>query len=250
MDVIGQDRVKEILENKVSHFIILVGQKGQGKETLAKYVSEITDSTFFKLSTPKMEEVRHIIDKSYRLTNKELYYIKGEISKRVENALLKIIEEPPAFAYFVIGTVEVSRLLPTILSRAQVILLSPYTREQLGKVTDNELILKLAENIGHIKQLEQVDVEKLYETGVKIINNINRVSAANVFNIIDHLEDYLERDNLDLVFLVLYHLYEEKGKKGHDVEEELMILNKYQHLIKNRLVKPEKALNSMFLHLR
>ena len=42
-----------------------------------------------------------------------------------QNALLKILEEPPAEAIILFGTTSTNQLLPTVLSRCQVILLDP-----------------------------------------------------------------------------------------------------------------------------
>jgi replication-associated recombination protein RarA len=248
MEVIGQDKIKKVLYNKVNHFIVLIGQKGQGKTTLAKYITDITGSIYYELENPKVDEIREVINKSYRLTQKELYFIKGNLSKRVENSLLKIIEEPPNLAYFIISTVETSRLLPTILSRAQTLVLEPYTKEHLQQVADNKLILEVANNIGQVKELEEINVNKLYEICDKIVNNVKEVSAANIFNIVNHLEDFTE--NLNLIFLMLYHIYEEELKKGENVYKELLVLNHYQSLINKGIVDKVKSLEFMFLELR
>ena len=248
MEVIGQEKTIKLLNNKVNHFIILIGNRGQGKTTLAKYIADITDSIYYEFESPKMNEVRQVIEKSYRLTQKEVYFIKGNLTRKVENALLKIIEEPPTLAYFIIGTVEGSKLLPTIISRAQTIILEPYTKEQLEQVTDNNLILEVADNIGQIRELEQINVRQLHDICAKIVNNVKTVSVANVFNILNHLEDFM--DKVDLVFLMLYYLYEVRLKKGEDVYKELLTLSHYQNLINKKVVHKQKALEFMFLTLR
>ncbi len=50
------------------------------------------------------------------------------------NALLKVLEEPPAGAYFILTAAHAGSVLPTIRSRAQVYRLQPLSREQVAEV--------------------------------------------------------------------------------------------------------------------
>ncbi|MCK5077196.1 MAG: DNA polymerase III subunit delta', partial [Calditrichia bacterium] len=55
--------------------------------------------------------------------DKKIVIIQDIETMRVEgaNALLKVLEEPPPYVYFILITSKISRILPTILSRCQLI---------------------------------------------------------------------------------------------------------------------------------
>lgn len=58
------------------------------------------------------------------------------MGQQAQNAFLKLLEEPGVNTHFILLTHEASRLLPTIVSRAQQIELSPITREQSEALLD------------------------------------------------------------------------------------------------------------------
>src|SRR5947208_292241 len=47
------------------------------------------------------------------------------LTEAAANSLLKVLEEPPHYAFFILLTPHPARLLPTILSRSQIVRLSP-----------------------------------------------------------------------------------------------------------------------------
>lgn len=49
----------------------------------------------------------------------------------VQNKLLKVLEEPPAGAYFLLGATAEHSVLPTVLSRAKKFSVSPFTEEEI-----------------------------------------------------------------------------------------------------------------------
>jgi DNA polymerase-3 subunit delta' len=57
------------------------------------------------------------------------------LNPQAANALLKILEEPPARTYFVLLVNEISQLLPTLRSRVQVVRFAPLTPAQLQQVS-------------------------------------------------------------------------------------------------------------------
>ncbi|MFZ2126446.1 MAG: AAA family ATPase [Candidatus Microsaccharimonas sp.] len=56
---------------------------------------------------------------------------------QAQNAFLKLLEEPGAHTHFVLLSHEPSRLLPTILSRVQILELRPITSEQSERLLDD-----------------------------------------------------------------------------------------------------------------
>jgi len=56
---------------------------------------------------------------------------------QAQNAFLKLLEEPGKGTYFILATHTPSRLLPTVLSRAQALDIRPVTSEQTKELLDN-----------------------------------------------------------------------------------------------------------------
>jgi DNA polymerase-3 subunit gamma/tau len=67
-----------------------------------------------------------------------------QLSKDATNALLKIMEEPPAYAVFILATTEANKMIPTVASRCQKFnfnrLNHDVIREKLQKICEKESI--------------------------------------------------------------------------------------------------------------
>lgn len=155
-DVVGHDQIIEYIQNavrldKVSHAYILNGERGSGKKLLAKMFAmtlqcergkdepcmechscrqalggnhpDIIRVTHDKPNSIGVEDIREQVNgdiavKPYAGPYK--IYIIDEADKmtvQAQNALLKTIEEPPAYAVIFLLTENADVLLPTILSR-------------------------------------------------------------------------------------------------------------------------------------
>ncbi|MFI3249562.1 MAG: hypothetical protein R3Y07_01200 [Eubacteriales bacterium] len=83
----------------------------------------------------KIEQVRDIRSDAVIRPNegkRKVYLLlrADELSEKVQNTLLKILEEPPASALFILATGESGGVIPTIRSRCQRIFLPPVEMEQ------------------------------------------------------------------------------------------------------------------------
>lgn len=155
-DVIGHNDIIEYVQNavkshKVSHAYIMNGERGAGKKMLASLFArtllcensdeepcgtckscmqaehnnnpDIIVVSHEKPNSISVDEIREqvnndIIMKPY--SNEYKVYIIPEADKMTEqaqNAILKTIEEPPAYAVIILLTENVDAMLPTILSR-------------------------------------------------------------------------------------------------------------------------------------
>ena len=86
----------------------------------------------------RVEQMRHIErEANYRpFEGKARVFIVDEADKLNENsanALLKVLEEPPSTSYLILITARPAMLLPTILSRCQVIRFSPLKPAEIEK---------------------------------------------------------------------------------------------------------------------
>lgn len=177
-DVIGQEQIKEHLQNaisinKVSHAYILNGERGSGKEYIAKVFSatlqcekgeiepcmechsckqtvsgnqpDIIFVSHEKPNTISVEDIRaqinnDIVIKPYSSPRKIYIINEGEkMTVQAQNALLKTLEEPPEYAVILILTANVDTLLPTILSRCVVLNMKPVPDDKIKKFLMEEL---------------------------------------------------------------------------------------------------------------
>ena len=86
-----------------------------------------------------VDAVREIRDDAFIIPNesdKKVYILKNahNMNDQAQNAILKILEEPPSYVYFIIVTTSKSTMLETVLSRVQV--LSLLSDE--GEITEKE----------------------------------------------------------------------------------------------------------------
>lgn len=80
-----------------------------------------------------IEQVRAIRSDAFIRPNegeRKVYFIKNadNLSEKVQNTLLKILEEPPKFVVFILSTGESVGVIPTVRSRCQVVHLAPPTQ--------------------------------------------------------------------------------------------------------------------------
>ena len=163
-DIIGHDMVKDHLQkaieyHKVSHAYILSGEEGMGRKTIARafattLLCEKSDKepcmqchsckqimsgnhpdviwvTHEKPASIGVDDIRvqindTIMVKPYSSGYK--IYMVDEAEKmtvQAQNALLKTIEEPPAYAVIILMTTNQEVFLPTILSRCIQLKLRP-----------------------------------------------------------------------------------------------------------------------------
>lgn len=177
-DIIGQEQLKEHLQNaismnKVSHAYIINGERSSGKEFVAKIFAmtlqcekqgtepcgechsckqamsqnhpDIIFVSHEKPNTIGVEDIRNQINndigiKPYSGPRKIYIMNEGEkMTVQAQNALLKTLEEPPGYAVILILTANVDAFLPTILSRCVVLNMKPVADELVKKYLMSEL---------------------------------------------------------------------------------------------------------------
>ena len=169
-ELIGQSIAKQRLGVPLTaepgHAFLLVGPPGIGKKTLGRefakgllcshptadggcgtcpnciYMREHTHPDYRELLvTPgekniKVAEVRSKILADVgimsQIASRKVYLIDADyLQEEGQNALLKTLEEPPKHVVFILTVSDVSKLLPTILSRTETVRLLPNTEEEV-----------------------------------------------------------------------------------------------------------------------
>lgn len=136
-------RTKQLTELYLAdkpHGILLVGDEGAGKETLARALAlEVSDDLYvIERQDDKQKIGIEQIQQLYGLTktNRSISVLvidAGNMTIDAQNAFLKLLEEPPNQIRFVMTSVSEDKLLPTICSRLQIIpVLRPHQSDLLA----------------------------------------------------------------------------------------------------------------------
>jgi DNA polymerase-3 subunit gamma/tau len=156
--VVGQASITNTLKNairnqQIAQAFLFTGPRGVGKTTCARIMAKtincenitpegeacntcpqclsFSKSSSFNIyeldaaSNNSVEDIRNLVDQ-VRIppqSGKYKVYIIDEVhmlSSAAFNAFLKTLEEPPAYAKFILATTEKHKIMPTILSRCQI----------------------------------------------------------------------------------------------------------------------------------
>lgn len=157
-DVVGQVAIKEILQYQVDsksnlNCYLFTGGAGTGKTTCARiFANELNGGQGLPIeidaaSNNGVEQVRKIIDEAKYKSLDSTYkiYILDEVhmlSTGAWNAMLKLLEEPPAKTIFIMCTTDPQKIPATILSRVQRFdfqrIPTKLILERLGYILDEE----------------------------------------------------------------------------------------------------------------
>ena len=199
----------QIEREKFPRFSIIIGEKGSGKHTLIWDIATTLGCAVAFVS-PKADEVRDVIENSYKVELPIIYAFTDcdNMSSASANALLKVTEEPPRNAYFILTCENLDNLLSTIRSRGVTYMMEPYQyndkcdylETQPNRIDDDTMtfILDVASNIGEIKTLLNIDVAEFSKYVELVIDNIAEVSGSNAFKIADKVAFKDESDKYDL----------------------------------------------------
>ena len=157
---------------------------------VAKYIASELSLVYSECEI-RTEAVREVIDSAYNSTTNVFYcFANADVMKvQAKNAMLKITEEPPENAYFCLTLCDDSTLLDTIRSRANVIYLDGYTKDELkeyyymgtyGNKSECDLFCSICDTPGEIDMLTQYGVE-FYDYVKLVADNIAEVEPANAF---------------------------------------------------------------------
>lgn len=222
-DVKGQDHIVTTLKNqikadRIGHAYLFCGTRGTGKTTVAKIFAKavncenpedgspcgkcptcqaIADGSSMNVveldaaSNNGVDDVRQIRDEvEYRPTmGKYKVFIIDEVhmlSKAAFNALLKTLEEPPAYVLFILATTERHMIPATIMSRCQ-----KYDFHRISIDT-------IADRLSELMEQENIQVEP---KAIRYIAKAGDGSMRDALSLLDqciafHLGEALTYDNV------------------------------------------------------
>ena len=238
-DIIGHDDIIRHLKNaietgKVSHSYIFTGEPGSGKKLLAgtfaaalqcesgesepcmtcdsckkvigKNHPDIITVTHEKPGSISIDEVRdqvvHDVDIKPYCSPYKIYIVDEaqKLSVQAQNALLKTIEEPPAYGIILLLTTNAASMLETILSRSIVLNMKPveseaFTSYMREKGVDEDKIPTLEKfsqgNIGKgLKLAQSDDFISMIQTIMLLLKTASKMPFSELLESIAKLEEY------------------------------------------------------------
>lgn len=247
-------------------FMIVSGVKGSGKATLAKEISRKMRAYFIECEL-SVDSVREAVKNCYKCAGPTVYLFRDadKMSTAAKNAMLKITEEPPRQAHFIVTVQNPENMLETLRSRATNIKMTPYSAEELDlyyhdhTLRKGSIIREVADTPGIMNQLEKIDVEELMDFCNAIIDNIQQVTGVNAFKIVQRirLKEEGQGHDPELFFHCMkYALMQrvmEEGRLSKEVIRLVRMLNttcKYHQEFNITGVKKDATLDMWVLEMR
>lgn len=234
-DVLGQDRVVNVLKNQVksgqiSHAYLFAGERGCGKTTCAKIFAKAInclnpidsspcgecencksieeESTMDVVemdaaSNRRIDDIRNLKETVVYPPNNLKYkvYIIDEahmITREAFNALLKIMEEPPSHLVFILATTEIEKIPKTILSRVQKFEFNKIGREDIIKQID---IILSDRNITIEQEAKELIVKKAkgaMRDALSILDQVLSIDKNNfTLNDVENILGLVDFESLD-----------------------------------------------------
>ena len=154
-----------------------------------------------------VDAMREIVSDAYIKpfeSKRKIYIIEnGELmTEQAQNAFLKMLEEPPEYAIFIILTVNSSLLLQTVISRCGIIRFSPvkkevikkYIREKYPEADADFLAGYAAGNIGKADEIMQRDdFFPLREASLRLVLPLVSVHKISAYKAAEFMEENKEK---------------------------------------------------------
>ena len=171
---------------KLPRFIVLVGELGSGRRTITQWVAQEMGARFIEVNRA-VEDIRNVVTQCYEVPDVTLYFIPdGDLmSAPAKSALLKVTEEPPMNAYFVISTVDADMLSPALVSRANVYHMDSYSMADISAFlndpsADIQLYSNCCNNGREVNLVKQWGTD-FFNFVTLVMDNIDVVSSSNAF---------------------------------------------------------------------
>ena len=240
--LLGNERLKQnlsgaISRGRLSHFYLISGAEGSGKHTLAQLLAAAALCTGSQKPCLQCSHCRKVMAHSHpdfitvddtehkyvpveliRSASADLYVQPNEADRKIylfpraqdmlppsQNALLKILEEPPSYGMFILLTDNAQALLPTVRSRCTELSLSalpdsillPQLQQAFPQATTEQLTGAMRRSGGYLGQAKRLleESENISETTAKFLQSFARSDALGIATVLVPMEKW-KRDML------------------------------------------------------
>ena len=252
--VVGQKAITSTLQNAIKNntlaqAFLFCGPRGVGKTTCARIMAKtincmnptpdmeacnecescksFNNSNSFNIyeldaaSNNSVDEIRNLVEQVRippQVGNYKIYIIDEVhmLSTSAFNAFLKTLEEPPAYAKFILATTEKHKIIPTILSRCQIFDFKRITSDDIAKhlsniavkegvIADEEALNIIAQKAdGALRDALSIFDQMVSFSGNNItykdvITNLNVLDYEYYFKMVDNI---LAKDNNSILLLL------------------------------------------------
>ena len=216
-----------------------------------------------KKSIP-IEEVRLLIQDAYIkpfLGNKKVYTIQDAhlMTVQAQNALLKLREEPPAYAVFLLLCENSSAIIPTILSRVRTVRFIPapagelkeFLKDKCAKEDLDFVVSCSGGSMGNALRIaEAAELKTLREAAAGVFFSLSCRDETKVFDAVQFLEQNKEQAEWILDFWMLLcrdALYESCGRPAYVLNQNFMkeIRSFSSHVTQKGLCRMEEHILTM-----
>lgn len=257
--VVGQGAITSTLQNAIKNnhlaqAFLFTGPRGVGKTTCARILAKtincenlaedlepcnkcesctsFNNNASFNIheldaaSNNSVDDIRHLVEQVRippQVGNYKVYIIDEVhmLSQAAFNAFLKTLEEPPAYAKFILATTEKHKIIPTILSRCQIFDFKRITvdsiADYLAYVAKEEHIETEIEALHIIAQKADGSLRDALSTFDQIVSysgsSITYKNVIENLNILDYeyyfkITDYLISNDISNLLLVFNEIIE------------------------------------------
>lgn len=250
---------------------MLTGPMGIGKATLAYKIAKMVygnvgdffivdiDRNIDKDGKPKPDgkvisvyTVRAMIDKMQMSSMSGDWRVilidsVDQLNTAASNAILKLLEEPPAKTLFLLVVHQLANVLPTVRSRARVEKMRPLTISQLRElcakfIPDDEIsteILKLSNgSFGKIANLKKSGGDAIYAELIEKLGD-KRTTSSDIMTISRKIAPYPELHGILLDAIAYFGLAELYPVATHAIAD-----------VKNVYLEPEIAIFKIIMEIR
>lgn len=275
-EIVGQEHVSHTLKNALqsdhlAHAFLFCGPRGVGKTSCARILAKVLncksptadfepcntcescksfkENTSFNIteldaaSNNSVEHIRALIEQVRFQPQQGKYkiFIIDEVhmlSQQAFNAFLKTLEEPPAYAVFILATTEKHKIIPTILSRCQIF---DFRRIQVG------------DTVKHLQEICQKESIKADEDALHVIAQKADGALRDALSIFDRIIAFagneLKYDDVIQNLNILDYDYFFKMTEAFLTEDSASVLNTFDEILKKGF-DPDIFINGMAEHFR
>lgn len=263
-NLVGQDHIKNTLINALkggsaAHAYLFCGPRGTGKTTAARLIAKalncenlseghepcnecqfcnaINDGNLIDMieidaaSNRGIDEIRDLKEKIQFAPSrgKCKIYIIDEVhmmTKEAFNALLKTLEEPPSYVYFILATTEVHKIPETIISRCQrfdfkridekaLMTRLSYIAQLEGIKAEDKAIEAISRHVeGGLRDAIQL-LEQLTLNGELLFEHVQDILGVSDFETLDKLFDAVMQNNSELGLQII----QDVNSQGYDLNQ-------------------------------